>query len=114
MDTRGVKKECAGANLQGERGCSRVRELPWNEVGVTHIEDARLRQEVVSRGHLGFMPRKGKANPVFMSRKMAEKYRERQKELHVVFIDLEKAYKSKPKQKLWRCLRERGQGSRKV
>ena len=37
---------------------------------------------------------------------MIEKHREMQKELHLVFIDLEKAYDMVPRQEVWRCLRE--------
>ena len=36
---------------------------------------------------------------------MVEKYREQQKELYIVFIDLEKTYDRIPRQE--RCLRER-------
>ena len=38
---------------------------------------------------------------------MAKIYREKQKKLHMVFIDLEKAYDRILRQELWSCLRER-------
>ena len=44
---------------------------------------------------------------VFSLRVIMEKYREEQKGLHVVFIDLEKAYDQVPQQEVWRCMREK-------
>ena len=48
----------------------------------------------------GFMPEKGTTDAIFAARQMIEKHRERQKELHIVFIDLDKV--------VWRCTREKG------
>ena len=43
---------------------------------------------------------------MFAFRMLMEKYREGQKELHCVFVDLEKAYNRVPGEELWYCMRK--------
>ena len=51
---------------------------------------------------------RGTTDAIFAARQVIEKHREMQKELHLVFIDLEKVYDMVPRQEVWRCSREQG------
>ena len=71
------------------------------------IIEARLRDRVeISKQKYGFMPGKGTTDAMFALRMLIEKYREGQKELHCVFVDLEKAYDRVPQEELWYCMRK--------
>ena len=57
------------------------------------IIEASLRDRVeISEQQYGFMPGKGITDVVFVLGMLMEKYREGQKKLHCVFVDLKKAY----------------------
>ena len=55
------------------------------------------------------MPGKGTTDDaMFALRMLMEKYREGQRELHCVFVDLEKAYNRVARKELWYCMRKSG------
>ena len=72
------------------------------------IVDKKVRGEVEgAEEQFRFMPGRGTRNAIFILRQRAEKYREKRRDLHMVFIDLEKAYGRVPREEQWRCLREK-------
>ena len=71
------------------------------------IIESRLKDGVeISKQQYGFMPGKGITDAVFALRILMEKYREGQRELHCVFVDLEKAYYWVLRKELWYCMRK--------
>ena len=73
------------------------------------IIEVRLRDRVeISKQQYRFIPGKVTTDAVFALRMLMKKYRKGQRELHCVFVDIEKAYDRISREELWYCMRKSG------
>ncbi|GJT42189.1 retrovirus-related pol polyprotein LINE-1 [Tanacetum coccineum] len=76
----------------------------WERV----IKRMPRRKTRVLDNQFGFMPGRSMTEAIHLLRNLIEKYRERQRDLHMVFLALEKAYDSIPHELIWRTLIDKG------
>ena len=72
------------------------------------VIEHRLRQNVsISENQFGFMPGRSTIEAIHLLRQLIERFRER-RNLHMIFIDLEKAYDKVSREVLWWTLMKKG------
>nr|GEX92095.1 hypothetical protein [Tanacetum cinerariifolium] len=112
---------CLGG--EGEQGLTTIfnktflrAKIPeeWR-LGEERVIERRLRRETeVSENQFGFMLGRSTMEAIHIIRSLMEKYKERQKDLHLAFLDLEKAYDSVPQELIWKTLSDKGTPTRYI
>ncbi|GJZ57942.1 retrovirus-related pol polyprotein LINE-1, partial [Tanacetum coccineum] len=97
------------SNYRGIKLLGHTMEL-WERV----IERRLRRETLVSENQFGFMPGRSLVEAIHLIRSLMEKYRERQRDLHMAFLDLEKAYNSVPRELIWKTLVDKGTSRRYI
>ena len=73
------------------------------------VIEKRLRRDVaIFEKKFDFMPGRSTIEAIYLLRKLISLYRDRKVDLHMMFIDLKKAYDGVPREVLWRFLEKKG------
>jgi hypothetical protein len=75
----------------------------WEKI----IEHHLRRVTNATENQFGFMLGRSTMETIFLIRQLMERCREQKKDLHIVFIDLEKTYDKVPRNVMWWVLQKR-------
>ena len=71
--------------------------------------EKRLREDIgILENQCNFVPGRLTTKAIHLIQRLMKFYRDRKKNLDMVFIDLKKAYDRVPRKTLWRCLETKG------
>ena len=100
------------------RSCGNYKSIKLLEQGMKVIErifERRLRKVVkLDEMQMGFMPRRGTTDAIFIMRQLLEKYEMARRDLYMVFVDLEKAFDRFPREVIWWSLKRKGVLEREI
>jgi Reverse transcriptase (RNA-dependent DNA polymerase) len=89
-------------NYKGIKLVSHTMKL-WERV-IKH----RLRKlTIISKNQFGFMPERSTMEAIFLIRQLMKRHREQNKNLHMIFIDLEKTYDKISRNIMWWALKRK-------
>jgi Reverse transcriptase (RNA-dependent DNA polymerase) len=89
-------------NYRGIKFMSHTMKL-WERV----IEYRLRKLIIVSKNQFGFMLERSTMEAIFLIRQLMERHREQKKDLHMIFIDLEKAYDKVLRNIIWWTLEKK-------
>jgi hypothetical protein len=88
-------------NYQGIKLMSHIMKL-WERI----IEHSLRRVTNVTENQFGFMSGSSTMEAIFLIRQLMERCREQKKDMHMIFIDLVKAYDKMPRNVMWWALQK--------
>jgi Reverse transcriptase (RNA-dependent DNA polymerase) len=89
-------------NYRGIKLMSHTMKL-WERV----IEHYLIKLTTVSKNQFGFMPGRSTMEVIFLIRQHMKRHQEQKNDLHMIFIDLEKAYNKVPRNIMWWTLEKK-------